>query len=87
VKRERFDAVVHFVVVVLNMLSISSFLIFWLAGGADNRDLEVLAMISCLSWLVLLALTLFLVVTSHPHRRIALFGMLFTFGLILLATL
>ena len=78
---EQDHAVVHFAAAVLNMLSIAPMFVFFLGGGVHNSELAWLVPVSVLSWLPLLMLCLVLVVISHPHRRVALAGMLITFGL------
>ena len=81
---EQEHAVVHFVVVVLNMLCIAPIVVFFFGGGARNWELSWLIAVSFLSWLLLLVLTLILIVTSRAHRRLALTGMLATLGLYML---
>ena len=77
------NAIVHFVVVVLNMLSIAPAAVYIVSGNFGNDYTPMVMGFSILSWLILLVLTLILVVTSHEYRRIALGGMITAFALYL----
>lgn len=75
------SAIIHFVVVVLNMLSIAPVIVFAVSGNFGNDYTPMVIGFSVISWLLLLVLTFILVVTSHEHRKLALGGMVTAFVL------
>ena len=69
-------AVVHFVVVVLNMLCIAPLLILLLVGNRYQPNLDILGMTAVCSWPILFLITFVMVCTGHKYWRLGVAGLL-----------